>query len=133
MLRIVACFSLTFVALSLLAPAADARPEHKKAFLEYYMKDNPDKEFGKLVKKANCYVCHQGKKKQNRNAYGEELSEFLSKENKGDVEIAIEALKKVEDRHTDPDDEESPTYGDLIKEGKLPGGPLEESKEEPEE
>ena len=35
--------------------------------------------------------------------------------------------------HSDPKDEKSPTYGDLIKKSQLPGGKLEDSQKEPEE
>ena len=47
-------------------------------------------------------------------------------------EKIIEALEKVAAMHSVEGDDTSPTYGELIKAGKLPGGPLEECKKEPE-
>ncbi|MCH2115073.1 MAG: hypothetical protein MK171_09220 [Pirellulales bacterium] len=89
-------------------------------------------EFAETILKAKCYVCHQGKKKKNRNPYGEELGKLLDrkKDAKKPEKIAA-ALEKVAELHTSPEDKESPTYGDLIKAGKLPGGSLEDAKKEP--
>lgn len=106
----------------------------KKEFEKLYINDETDKEFAKLIKsnKTGCYVCHQGKKRKNQNPYGKELEKLLDKKkDKKDKEKIIAALKKVEKIHTDPKDKKSPTYGDLIKANKLPGGPLEEVKKEP--
>jgi len=88
----------------------------------------------KKLKKFRCLVCHQGKKKKkNRNAYGDQLSEFLDKKkDKKDKEKIVEALMKVAEIRSDPEDEKSPTFGELIAGGKLPGGTLEELMEEPE-
>ena len=52
----------------------------------------------------------------------------------GDADLWIKkALAKVAEMHSDPKDDKSPTYGELIKASKLPGGDLEESKKEPKE
>ncbi len=104
-------------------------------FLKLYKidkKSDVQSDFAKAVLKAKCYVCHQGKKKKHHNAYGEELSKLLDKKkDKKNPEKIIEALEKVAKLHTDAKDEKSPTYGDLIKAGKLPGGSLEDAKKEP--
>lgn len=106
-----------------------------KAFVGEYVEDTSDEDWTKLVKKeAKCFVCHQGKKsKKNRNAYGKELGKLLTKKDAKDTDKIIEALKKVSEMHTDADDDKSPTYGELIAEGKLPAGDLEDLKEEPKE
>ena len=41
--------------------------------------------------------------------------------NEKDVDKIKEALEAVEKEHSKPGDEKSPTFGELIKEGKLPG------------
>jgi hypothetical protein len=46
-------------------------------------------------------------------------------------EKIVESLKKVEAMHSVAGDDKSPTFGDLIKEGKLPGGSIEDAKKEP--
>ena len=102
-------------------------------FTEMYVTDETSEEYTKLVKKARCYVCHQGRNKKNHNPYGEALEEFLSKGDAKDTEKIVDALKKVGEMNSDADDKESPTYDELIAEGKLPGGPLEEVRKEPTE
>jgi len=116
-------------------PQVSAIVAFKKEFQKLYVTPESDEEFAKLVKsnKTGCLVCHQGKKRKHHNAYGEHLEDLLDKkEDKKDKEKIIAALKKVEKMHTDPKDDKSPTYGDLIKDNKLPGGPLEEVQKEPE-
>lgn len=111
--------------------------QFQKEFYEIYNIDKKAEEktdFAKAVLEAKCYLCHQGKKsKKNRNCYGQEMSKLLdAKKDKKDKEKIAAAIQKVAKLHTDPKDEKSPTYGDLIKAGKLPCGPLEEAKKEPE-
>lgn len=123
-------------AILLVAPQESlAVPAFFKAFVGKYVDDSSDEEWTKLVKKeAKCFVCHQGKKsKKNKNAYGEALGEFITKKDQKDTDKILEALEKVAEMHTDADDDKSPTYGELIAEGKLPGGDLEDLKKEPEE
>ena len=76
------------------------------------------------VEKAKCNVCHMGKSKKDRNAYGQALSELLDKkedkDNKDKIRQALETVAAKPSAGAG-----SPTFGDLIKEGKLPGGPAE--------
>jgi hypothetical protein len=114
-----------------------ARPAHailqfQKEFVNLYVGDDKDSDFGKLVKQAGCFVCHQGKLRKNHNPYGEHLDELLDKKtDMKNPEKIVDALKKVEVMHSVAGDDKSPTYGDLIKQGKLPGGSLEDVKKEP--
>jgi hypothetical protein len=136
-------FALTFL-LAVLAVAcvrvqpAAAIAQFQAAFMREYINDHEDKEFAKYVKtKAKCHICHQGKvspKNVHHNGYGKHLVELLDpkKDNKDQAKIKA-ALEKVAEMHTDPEDDKSPTYGELIAASKLPGGDLEESKKEPEE
>ncbi len=76
------------------------------------------------VNKAKCNVCHVGKSKKDRNAYGQALSELLDKkEDKSNKEKIRQALETVAAQPSAGAG--SPTFGELIKEGKLPGGPVE--------
>lgn len=132
--------ALFIVALVLVLHAtspAKAVMQFQNEFMKLYKvdKDAPEQtEFSKQVLEAKCFCCHQGRKsKKNRNPYGTELAKLLDRKTDAkNPEKIIEALEKVAKMHTDPKDDKSPTYGDLIKEGKLPGGPLEEAKKEPE-
>src|SRR5215469_17056972 len=77
-----------------------------------------DKAFASLVEKVQCNVCHMGNSKKMRNDYGKALNKFVKKEDQKDKEKIKEALGKAAE-------EKSPagkTFGELIKEHKLPGG-----------
>lgn len=119
---LVACFA---------APSA-AFPQFQKQFVLKYA-DGSDEAYADAVKEAKCFVCHQGKKKKNRNAYGQALHQYLGKKDKKDVDKIVTALETVADESSDPDDPDAPTFGELIAGGDLPGGPLDEAKEEPSE
>ncbi len=126
------------VTCGLTRPASAIKP-FQVEFEKLYVDEGADTELEKLfkekeLKKFRCLVCHQGKKKKkNRNAYGDQLSELLDKKkDKKNKEKIVEALVKVADMRSVPGDEESPTFGELIAEGKLPGGTLEELMAEPE-
>ena len=91
-------------------------------FTAMYVEDG--KPLAAEVEKAKCNVCHVGKSKKDRNAYGEALAELLhKKEDKSNKEKIRKALETVAAQPSAGAG--SPTFGDLIKEGKLPGGPVE--------
>jgi cytochrome c553 len=112
--------------------AAQAIAPFKKEFDEKYVKkgsaDPKDQAFEAAVKKANCLVCHaknaEGKEdKKIRNAYGKALDVLLDKKTDAkDVAKIQGALDTVAKEKSNPDDPNSPTFGDLIASGKLPGG-----------
>ena len=136
MQKMIVVVVISAVALCGLAQSVQAIPQFGKEFNALYKVDKKDdvtSDFEKAALEAKCLVCHQGKKsKKNRNRYGAELSKLLDKKkDKKNKEKIIEALQKVAKLHTVAKDEKSPTYGDLIEAGKLPGGPLKEVKEEP--
>jgi len=117
------------LAVSFAAPAA-AFPDFQKQFWAKYA-DGTDEAYTEVVKGAKCWVCHQGKSKKNRNPYGEALHQYLHKRDRKDVEKIVASLDKVAAESSDPSNPDAPTFGDLIAEGSLPGGTLEECKEEP--
>lgn len=134
MRRIAVVLIIGLCAGSCLAPEARAIVAFKREFQKLYITPDSSKEFADLVKsnKTGCFVCHQGKDRRHHNAYGDELAKLLDKKKDiKDIKKIAESLRKVEAMHTNPDDESSPTYGDLIKDEKLPGGPLEEVMKEP--
>lgn len=93
-------------------------------FKEMYVKEGTP--LAAEVEAAKCNVCHKGKKKSDRNAYGEALAKLLDKKaDKDDVEKIRKALETVANESSNPDDPAAPTFGDLIEAGKLPGGPAE--------
>jgi hypothetical protein len=94
------------------------------AFKNMYVKEGTP--LAAEVEKAKCNVCHKGKDKKERNAYGAALADRLDKKtDKDDVEKIKKMLEEVADLPSDPANAGSPKFGELIKEGKLPGGPVE--------
>lgn len=118
-------------------PNVFAMPSFKKAFDEKYVDEHPNAEFKAAAKKEACNVCHvKGEKKDVRNSYGDALAELIEGSaqervknagaNKKDVEAKLleelkAAFEKTEAKNVDEKDASSPTFGDLIKQGKLPG------------
>jgi len=94
-------------------------------FKEVYVKEGTP--LAAEVENAKCNVCHVGKSKKDRNAYGHALAERLDKkEDKDDKEKIRKALEEVAALSSEPGKADAPTFGQLIAEGKLPGGPISE-------
>ncbi|MEQ8848319.1 hypothetical protein [Botrimarina sp.] len=124
---------LALAAVAGVAATADAFPQFQKQFLIVYAGEDSNPDFAVVVKDAKCFVCHQGKKKTNRNPYGEALHEYIGKKDRKDDAKIQDALAKVAEQSSNPDDPAAPKFGDLIAEGKLPGGDLEQAQQEPED
>ncbi|MFO0869920.1 MAG: hypothetical protein U0935_13385 [Pirellulales bacterium] len=106
---LVCALAVLFVG-SLLVDRAAARPQYCKEFIEHY----------KGVKEAaatKCGICHPGQEKKEKNNYGTCLSSLLAKNEKDPAKIK-EALEKAEGAKSAV---EGKTFGDLLKDGKLPG------------
>lgn len=126
--------AVPFLTVATAAQTAVAIPAFEKVFKKDYLDNNPHKEFAEEASKSpnKCLICHQGKHRKNRNAFGQELSKLLDKKKDAkNVEKISASIKKVLEMHIDPKDDKSPTYLDRLKEGKYPAGDLEELKKEP--
>jgi hypothetical protein len=129
------------IAASLLMAGTTMRPAvaimpFYNVFKKEYLDDHPKKEFVEEVTKASnrCLVCHQGKNRKHRNAFGQELAKLLDKKKDAkDTEKISASIKKVLAMHVDPKDEKSETYLDRVKAGKWPAGELEDLRKEPKE
>ena len=84
-------------------------------FKEVYVnKGNLD---ASAVAKAKCNICHEGKSKKDKNAYGKLLDQLLDrKKDAKNPEKIRQALAAVESQKSPS----GQTYGSLFKEGKLP-------------
>ena len=108
-------FALALI-LSLAHSPAEAIPPFQKEFVKMYAP--PGSPLAAKVKKVKCNICHKGKKKKDRNAYGDALAKLLDrKKDKKNVEKIRKALKTVESQSATPG---GPTFGELLKAGKLP-------------
>ena len=105
----VACCAL--VAVAAFGPEAQARPEYMKGFNTAYPA------LAKEVEPVKCGVCH-GSEKKIRNDYGKAVGEALGEAKVKDDAKIKEALMKAEKGKSST---EGKTFGDLIKDGKLPG------------
>lgn len=111
----IAC-GMAFVGAALISAPQDAqaRPGYLKAFNTAYpaLKD--------AAEGAKCGICHFGAKKTNRNDYGAAMAGALGEGVKDvkDADAVAAALKKAEAGKSST---EGKTFGDLLKDGKLPG------------
>ncbi len=127
------------VAAALVANVRVARaiPPFWKEFEAKYVKpdsaDEKEKAFAAAAENAKtgkCNVCHLGSDKKMRNAFGKQLAMLLKKDNfkadrlksegdkaKAEIAAALEAVAGMKSG-----DDKSPTFGELIAQGKLPGG-----------
>jgi len=92
------------------ANQAEARPNYLKAFTAEY----PNVTAAKDVK---CGVCHPEKSKKVRNDYGKAVGGALGAKKVKDAEKLKEAFAASAKK---PSKTEGKTFGDLLKEGKLP-------------
>lgn len=90
---------------------AEARKEYMDGFKAQYA-DLAKKE------KITCSACHPTSKKAERNNYGTALAKALDATKVKDKELIKKAIIKIEEKDSA---EEGKTFGDLIKDGKLPG------------
>ncbi|TWU26004.1 hypothetical protein [Bythopirellula polymerisocia] len=131
-------YRLVLSMLALLFTASVVQPaqavlQFQKEFVNLYVGDDKESDWALEVKAAKCWVCHQGKLRKHHNPYGQLLVPLLDKKKDAkNPEKIVEALKKVADMHSVEGDDKSPTFGELIKSGKLPGGSLDDCKKEPE-
>ncbi|NDC54335.1 MAG: hypothetical protein EBZ74_08595 [Planctomycetia bacterium] len=94
--------------------------EFKAVYVKPDSAEADDKALAAEVETAKCNVCHAGSNKKERNTYGNALAELLDKkEDKKNVDKIRKALDQVAGM---PSADGGPTFGDLIKQGKLPGG-----------
>ena len=97
--------------------------EFKTVYVKPDSADPAEKALAAEVETAKCNVCHAGTSKKERNAYGNALAERLNKKDDAkNVEKIKKALEEVAALPSDPAKADSPTFGALLKEGKLPGG-----------
>jgi hypothetical protein len=105
-------------------PKAEAVKPFYEGFVTKYVKkdstDEKEKAFAVLVDKAKCNVCHEGTSKKNRNAYGKAVNTLLEKSDKDNAEKIAESLEKTAAMKVKADDPKAPTFGEMIKQGRLP-------------
>jgi hypothetical protein len=108
------------------ALSASARPQYNTQFKDKYIdpnsKDPAKVKLEKAFATAKCGVCHEGKDKKVRNAYGKDLEKILGKNEKAKDKID-KALDEVGEMKSDASNPNSKTYAERLKEGLLPVEP----------
>ena len=106
---------------------ASALPPFNKEWIAKYVTGNSNANFVAAAGIAKCNVCHKGNIKKDHNEYGLALKKFITKKGydaiKGNPAMAA---KYITDGLAAGEAEKSAagnTFGELIKEGKLPGEP----------
>jgi hypothetical protein len=102
-------------------PAAATKPllpQFKAKYVRPDSQEPNDIAFAQAVENAKCHVCHVSKK--NLNAFGKAVRESLSKRDFKNSAKVQEGLDKATAVKSKPGDSNSPTFGELIRQGKLP-------------
>jgi hypothetical protein len=124
-MRILSVVLFSLAVFFVVTPRAEAVKAFKDEFEVVYVKADSkapnDVALTAAVKEAKCAVCHMPETKKKRNAYGQELGKLLDRKKDAENKQKIrEALEKVAAAKCNPKDPKSPTFGDLIRAGKLP-------------
>ncbi|MBA3313258.1 MAG: hypothetical protein M3552_16090 [Planctomycetota bacterium] len=125
---VAACgIGLAVLSITVMPQQAQARPQYRGAFGKKY------ENLKELIDEKKCFVCHpKGDDKKVNNDYGDALKKALGEKNVKPPEKLDEALSKIEKEPSkvpkEPGGKDMKTFGELIKEGKLPGTNEEEKK-----
>ena len=94
--------------------------------LKYVKSDSADSRTwrsARLSKRPGASYATKGKARKTETFMGARLAKLLSKDtDKDNTEKVLKALEKVAAMKIDPRDPNSPAFGELIHQGKLPGG-----------
>ena len=116
---VIVAAAIAVFAVALSAERAAAIPPFKKEFETRYVKDGSP--LATAVEQAKCNVCHKGTSTKEFNDYGLALEKMLDKATDAkDAEKIQKVLETVESQPSKPGDKSAPTFGDLLKAGKLP-------------
>jgi hypothetical protein len=111
-------------------PAGAGKPfleQFKAAYVKPKTTDRTMVIFNEAVEKDGCGICHVsqgGKATKALNAYGTQISKVITKADGNNAQKIRAALTKVEKVKSKPDDPKSPTFGERLKQGKLPVGEI---------
>jgi hypothetical protein len=79
--------------------------------------------FKEAVEKKQCTICHLPKPQKGFNAYGTQVKSLITKRDAQNPQAVRAALKRVEAVKS-ADDPKSQTYGQRLRQGKLPVGEI---------
>ncbi|MCC9608994.1 hypothetical protein LOC68_07465 [Blastopirellula sp. JC732] len=129
MKKVLFCLILGAIAVVSTADQAYAIKPFMDVFVVKYNVKEPstdaDKALAAAVAEVKCNLCHEGKSKKDRNAYGVAMDKLVDKKEITELLKADKdkGEKTIEEVFVKLEAEKSPsgeTYGELLKAGKLP-------------
>jgi len=109
-------------------PAGAMKPffeQFKAMYVKPNSKDRNILIFAEAVDAKKCGVCHRGTPaKKVFNPYGAEVRKLLNAKDASNTTKIRAALTKVARIKSKADDSSSPTFGDRLRDGKLPVGEI---------
>ncbi len=108
-------------------PAGAVKPfleQFKALYVKPKTTDHTMQIFNAAVEKAGCNLCHLAKPKKGYNAYGTQFKNLLTKRDGQDPKKVRAAMGKVARMKSNPAASDSSTFGERLKEGKLPVGEI---------
>jgi len=118
---------LSLLAFALATPPAYAVKEFFNEFEAYYVKRNSkrrnDVVFANAVEQAKCTICHPGDDKHKLTGYGSQVAQIVNRGDKNDKKRIRAAFDEVSRMASDRYNKRSPTFGSMIKLGKIPAEP----------
>ncbi|WP_145112531.1 hypothetical protein [Gimesia panareensis] len=105
-------FGLAIAGLTLICgeKQVEARPNFKKIWAETYPNS-------KMLISKKCGICHPGKTKKEKSAYGEAVGKGLDKRKETDKDKIVKAIKAAAKM---PSPVEGKTFGDFIEKDEMP-------------
>ena len=110
----------------LTAGQAAGLPPIWEAWEEKYLSENPALKEQVLLRAqvqvsgGTCMVCHHMHDKKRYHPYRAAIAKLLHRDDWWDKAKIRQALDAVDQMQIDPKDENSPTFGDRIRSGRLP-------------
>jgi hypothetical protein len=125
MKKVCVCLGLGLFAIATTLSSAWALPPFNKEWTAKYVEGNSNAKFVEAVSEAKCNVCHEGTSKKMKNEYGKAVGKYLTKAKYNEIKedeaaakkYILEGLQKAEAEKNGS----GKTFGELIKEGTLPG------------
>lgn len=109
-------------------PACAVKPfleQFKALYVKPHTTDHTMQIFNAAVEKKECNLCHLAKPKKGFNAYGTQFQKLLSAKSDAQNPRKIRAaMTKVAKMKSNPDDPDSATFGERLRQGKLPVGEI---------
>jgi len=96
------------------------REQFEAKYVNRHSRKRNDVALARAVDAAQCRVCHPNDDKHKLNVYGSQLAQYVNQFDKEKTERIQDSLEKISVKRSDPFDKNSPTFGALIKKGKLP-------------